>query len=69
MYQRIINCSSSETYLPPFSDDQTRIMLNTLGGYSNVGFDNIYAALNVAFGGQPFAIRQVAAFMFEQLRG
>lgn len=69
MFGRIHNCAESgKTYLPPFTSEQTRIMLNTLGGYSNVAFDNVYDSINRTFGGQPFAIRQFCAYMFNQTK-
>ena len=69
MYERIHSCSDfSKTYLPAFTDEQTRDMLNKLGGYSNVAFDNVYTEINRAFGGQPYAIRQFAAYMFEKVK-
>lgn len=69
MYGRIINCAnSSSTYLPVFTDEQTKIMINTLGGYSNIGFSNVYTEINRAFGGQPFAIRQFCSYVFEKIK-
>ena len=69
MYGRIINCTNaSATYLPVFTDDQTKIMINTLGGYSNIGFSNVYTEINRAFGGQPYAIRQFCSFVFEKVK-
>ena len=70
MYERIHTCADfSKTYLPAFTDEQTKDMLNKLGSYSNVAFDNVYTEINRAFGGQPYAIRQFAAYMFEELKG
>ena len=69
MYERIHNCSDfSKTYLPVFSDEQTRYMLNTLGAYSNVAFNDIFVDINRTFGGQPYAMRQFCAFMFEHVK-
>lgn len=69
MRGRIINCTeSAKTYLPPFTDEQTKSMINTLGGYSNIGFSNVYAQINAAFGGQPWAIRQFCSFIFERVK-
>ena len=69
MYERIHYCSDfSKTYLPVFSDEQTKIMINTLGNYSNVSFNDIYVDINRAFGGQPYAIRQFCAFMFDCIK-
>lgn len=69
MYERIHNCAGfSKTYLPAFSDEQTKIMINTLGSYSNIAFNNIYVDINRAFGGQPYAIRQFCSFMFEKIK-
>ena len=69
MYQRIHLCADfSKTYLPVFTDEQTKIMINTLGSYSNVGFNNVYVDINRAFGGQPYAIRQFCAYMFDRIK-
>lgn len=69
MYERIHTCADfSKTYLPAFTDVQTKDMLNKLGSYSNVAFDNVYTEINRAFGGQPYAIRQFAAYMFEKVK-
>lgn len=69
MYERIHTCADfSKTYLPAFTDEQTRDMLNKLGSYSNVAFDHVYTEINRAFGGQPYAIRQFAAYMFERIK-
>lgn len=69
MYERIHNCSDfSKTYLPAFSDEQTKTMINTLGSYSNIAFNNVYADINRSFGGQPYAIRQFCAFVFDKVK-
>ena len=69
MYERIHNCADfSKTYLPIFTDEQTKYMLNTLGSYSNVAFNEIYVDINRTFGGQPYAIRQFSAFMFDNIK-
>lgn len=69
MYERIHNCAGfSKTYLPAFTDEQTKTMINTLGGYSNIAFSNIYVDINRAFGGQPYAIRQFCSFVFENVK-
>ena len=69
MYERVHNCAGfSKNYLPAFTDEQTKIMINTLGSYSNVAFNNVYTEINRAFGGQPYAIRQFCAYMFDQIK-
>ncbi len=69
MYERIHDCSGyDKTYLPTFTDDQTKEMINTLGGYSNIAFDNVYVAINRAFGGQPYAIRQFCSYVFDNVK-
>lgn len=69
MYGRIINCAESQkTYLPAFTDEQTKDMINTLGGYSHIAFSNVYSHINRVFGGQPYAIRQFCAFVFENVK-
>jgi hypothetical protein len=69
MYERITNSSESyKTYLPAFTDIQTKQMINTLGGYSDIGFTNVYPSINNTFGGQPYAIRQFCAFVFDKVK-
>lgn len=69
MYERITNCSESyKTYLPPFTDEQTKRMINTLGGYSDIGFSNVYSTINNTFGGQPYPIRQFCAYVFDNIK-
>lgn len=69
MHEKIEDCAGfSKTYLPAFSDEQTKVMINTLGSYSNVAFDYVYTEINRAFGGQPYAIRQFCAYMFDQIK-
>ena len=69
MYERIHNCADfSKTYLPVFTDEQTGIMINTLGSYSNIGFNNVYVDINRVFGGQPYAIRQFCAYVFDNVK-
>lgn len=69
MYERIHLCANfSKAYLPAFTDEQTKIMINTLGGYSNIAFNNIYVDINRAFGGQPFPIRQFCSYAFERVK-
>lgn len=69
MYERIQNCAGfSKTYLPSFTDGQTKTMINTLGGYSNIDFSQIYVDINRAFGGQPYAVRQFCAYLFDRVK-
>lgn len=69
MYERIQNCAGfSKTYLPSFTNEQTKIMINTLGGYSNIDFSQIYVDINRAFGGQPYAVRQFCAYLFDKVK-
>lgn len=69
MYGRIINCAESEkTYLPAFSAEQTKEMINKLGQYSNIAFSNVYDIINEAFGGQPWAIRQFCSYVFDSVK-
>lgn len=69
MYERIHNCAGfSKTYLPAFTDEQTCVMINTLGSYSNIGFNNVFVDINRAFGGQPYAIRQFCAYVFDNVK-
>ena len=69
MYGRITDCSvSAKTYLPAFTDEQTKTMINTLGMYSNIAFTNVYHQINDAFGGQPWAIRQFCSYVFKEVK-
>ena len=69
MYERIHLCSGfDKTYLPAFTDEQTKVMINTLGGYSNIAFENVYVDINRAFGGQPYAIRQFCSYVFQNVK-
>ena len=69
MYGRITDASSSaDTYLPSFTDEQTKLMINTLGGYSNLDFSDVYSQINDAFGGQPWSIRQFCSYVFKSVR-
>lgn len=69
MYKRILSCSDfSDTYLPAFTNEQTLYMINTLGGYSNIGFSTVYNEINNAFGGQPYAVRQFCSYAFEKVK-
>ncbi len=69
MYGRITDASTSvETYLPNFTNEQTKLMINTLGGYSNLDFTDVYIQINDAFGGQPWSIRQFCSYVFKSVR-
>jgi hypothetical protein len=69
MYGRIISCAeSSETYLPSFTDEQTKVMITALGGYSQLSFSEVYSDINRAFGGQPYAIRQFCSYVFGKVK-
>ena len=69
MYGRI-TCYSDfgDTYLPAFTDEQTKVMINQLGGFSNIAFSHVYAEINKEFGGQPYAIRQFCSYVFEKVK-
>ena len=43
-------------------------MINTLGSYSNIGFTGVYAIINRAFGGQPYAVRQFCSYIFNKIK-
>lgn len=69
MYGRLMMCQESvSTYLPSFTDEQTKQMINTLGAYSNIAFTNVSSLINRAFGGQPWAIRQFCSYVFENVK-
>lgn len=69
MYGRITDASTSaDTYLPSFTDEQTKLMINTLGGYSNLDFSEVFSQINAAFGGQPWSIRQFCSYVFKSVK-
>jgi hypothetical protein len=69
MYGRIVNCAdTAKTYLPSFTDEQTKKMINTLGSYSNIAFSNVYHEINRTFGGQPYPIRQFCSYAFQKIK-
>ncbi len=69
MYERIhLIDNATHTYLPPFTDEQTKEMINTLGGFSNISFSKVYAEINHAFGGQPFPIRKFCSFIYDKVK-
>ena len=69
MYEWIQNCVGvSKTYLLSFTNNHPQIMLNTLGGYGNIDFSQIYVNINCSFGGQPYAVRQFCAYLFDKVK-
>lgn len=58
MYEQLTN----DTYLPSFDLTHTKEMVNKLGGYMGLKFnDEICALLTTDFGGHPFLIRRVCS--------
>jgi hypothetical protein len=54
----------SPHYMPPFSVDQTREMISTLGGIMGYQFQpELFTYLTDDFGGHPFLIRQMASLI------
>ena len=54
----LYNQLSTNTYLPPFSVESVKEMVNKLGGYMGLCFDDIVcASLTKDFGGHPYLIR------------
>ena len=54
----LFNQLKADSYLPPFDVADTRDMVNKLGGYMGVSFDDIVCAnLTQDFGGHPYLIR------------
>lgn len=54
----LYNQLKAESYLPPFNVDDTKNMVNKLGGYMGLVFDDIVCAkLTHDFGGHPYLIR------------
>ena len=69
MYGRLEDIDKATgAYLAPFTAEQTKEMLNVLGGYSNVAFDEVYQDIWSIFGGQPFAMRQFSSYLFEKVK-
>ncbi len=54
----LFNQLKFDTYLPPFDFDSTKEMVNKLGTYMGISFDNtVCAKLTQDFGGHPYLIR------------
>lgn len=54
----LFNQLKAESYLPPFKVEDTKNMVNKLGGYMGLKFDDIVCAkLTNDFGGHPYLIR------------
>lgn len=54
----LYNQLKAESYLPPFNVDNTKDMVNKLGGYMGMLFDDVVcASLTKDFGGHPYLIR------------
>lgn len=54
----LYNQLKAESYLPPFSVNNTKDMVNKLGGYMGIAFDDVVCArLTQDFGGHPYLIR------------
>lgn len=54
----LYNQLKAESYLPPFKVDDTKDMINKLGGYMGIKFDDIVCAkMTQDFGGHPYLIR------------
>lgn len=52
------------TYIPAFTYSQTSEMVNRLGGYMGITFDeSVCVALNDDFGGHPLLIRQMCSYI------
>lgn len=60
----MFNQISSDTYILPFDTQQTKDMINKLGGYMGLTFDDIVCAeLTKEFGGHPFLIRHFCSVL------
>lgn len=61
MYETL-SASNQGIYLQPFSIEDTRVMVNTLGGYMGIHFDNAsIARLNDDCGGHPYLIKMACS--------
>lgn len=57
-------------YIPAFDFSQTQEMVNKLGGYMGITFDeSVCSCLVEDFGGHPLLIRQMCSFMHEKFKG
>lgn len=59
-----LSTSNQGAYLPPFDIESTKVMINTLGGYMGIQFnDSIAAALTSDCGGHPYLIRLLCGYI------
>jgi hypothetical protein len=57
-------------YIPPFTVDDTRDMMRTLGLFMGLKFDEaIYARINDDLGGHPYLIRHLCSLIHREARG
>jgi hypothetical protein len=65
----LFNQLKADSYLPPFDVEDTKEMVNKLGGYMGLEFDDIVCA-NLAkdFGGHPYLIRHFCSAINEYIR-
>ncbi|HHX8549373.1 TPA: ATP-binding protein [Vibrio alginolyticus] len=57
-------------YLPFFNQDEVKEMVETIGSYMGMSFDNeVFTYLTDDFGGHPFLIRQVCSKLFKEKGG
>lgn len=65
----LFNQLKADSYLPPFDVDDTKEMINKLGGYMGLEFDDIVCA-NLAkdFGGHPYLIRHYCSVINEYVK-
>lgn len=66
----LYNQLNTDSYIPPFTVEQTKEMVNVLGGYMGLFFDDyVCAALTQSLGGHPYLIRhfcsQINKFILE----
>lgn len=63
-YDNPIFCMLSPQYLPLFSYDSVKDMVESIGGYMGVSFDNeIITDLTDCYGGHPFLIRHICSMI------
>lgn len=61
--------SNQGAYLPPFTVDDTKKMVNTLGGYMGMSFDDYSVGkLTIDCGGHPYLMRILCSYIYKYVR-
>lgn len=65
----LYNQLKAESYLPPFSVNDTKDMINKLGGYMGLTFDDVVCAkITQDFGGHPYLIRHFCSTINQYIK-